>query len=267
MVLGKKTLLTLLVIIVGLSVSIVEAYFWVEAGKSKDSKTYEYEFQLNYWNGEVHEKFNALRENGVVPRLTMFEGERVVNASFFRDIHEYHYLIKELMRPLEFSTMVSINLLNDIVKLQEKGLAHVPDYKALGDALEELSLLIQGFKKREDRLNSYLPELISAFEYDTDMKDSEKIELTVKQVKLLHELYSNEALFLKRDLDPFKIVRELGENSYKMLNNYEQILSGYNKQVSQEDTYKKVLLLILTLTSVYLSALIVLIPEHHIKNK
>ncbi|EHR7166280.1 hypothetical protein KUK86_004440 [Vibrio parahaemolyticus] len=267
MKLGKKTLLTILVIILGLAVSVVQAYFWTQAGRTKNSKVYEYEFQLDFWNEEIHKKFNSLRESGVGPRLAMIEGKRVVDSSYFSDIHQYHFLIKELMRALKFKSKVSINLLSDIVSLQDKGLQKVGNPEELVEKIKEFSDLLKEFEKRQQRLDSYLPELISSFEYDTKLSESEKVELTVKQINLLGELYTNEELFIKREPDPFTFVRDLGESSYTMLHNYEEILLGYNNQVSQEDTYKKILILILTLASVYLSALIVLIPEESDSNE
>ncbi len=265
--LEKKTRLAILVIMLGLAVSVVQAYFWTQAGKTKNSKAYEYEFQLDFWNEEIHKKFNSLVESGVGPRLAMIEGKRVVDSSYFSDIHQYHFLVKELMRALKFKSKVSINLLSDIVSLQDKGLQKVSNPEELVEKIKKFSDLLNEFEKRQQRLDSYLPELISSFEYDDKLSESEKVELTVKQVNLLGELYTNEELFIKREPDPFTFVRDLGEISYIMLHNYEEILLGYNTQVSQEDTFKNILLLILTLVSVYVSALIVLIPEESESNE
>lgn len=258
---GKKTLLTLLIIFTGFLITLVQTYTWPDAGKAKQDNAYEYDFQLNYWNEEVHKKFNNLRSSDVVQRLLSFEGERVVDPAFFRDIHEYHFLIKELMRVLKFKSKVSINLLGDIVQLSEKGLQHVPEMSKVSSDVEEFDYLLQEFDKREKRLETFLPELMSSFKYKENMSSDEKVELTVKQMDLFLELFTDEALFVTNKTDPFALVRALGNSSYITLGNYKKVLQGYNKEVSVEDSHKKIVLLLLALLSVYFSALIVLKTE------
>jgi len=255
---GKKTLLTLLIIFTGFLITLVQTYVWSDAGKTKQDKAYEYDFQLNYWNEEVHKKFNNLRASEVVLRLFSFEGKRVVDSSFFRDIHEYHFLIKELMRVLEFNIEVSINLLGDIVQLSEKGLQHIPESSKVSSDVKELDNLLKEFDKREKRLKTFLPELISSFQYEENMSSDEKVELTAKQMELLLELFTDETLFVTKETDPFELVRELGNSAYTTLANYKKVLKGYNKEVSIEDSYKKIVLLLLALLSVYFSVLIAL---------
>ncbi|QFU22695.1 hypothetical protein FM038_011365 [Shewanella eurypsychrophilus] len=261
MTIGKKSLLTLLIIFTGLLITFVQTFAWSDAGKSKQDKAYEYDFQLNYWNEEVHKKFNNLRSSEVVNRLLSFEGKRVVDSSFFLDIHEYHFLIKELMRVLKFKSKVSINLLGDIVQLNEKGLQHVPDMSKVSSDVQEFDTLLQEFDEREKRLETFLPELVSSFKYEENMSSDKKVELTVKQMELFLELYTDEALFVTQKTDPFLFVRDLGNMSYITLGNYKKVLKGYNKQVSIEDSYKKSILILLALLSVYFSALIVLKTE------
>ena len=53
MKLTKNTSFALMVIIIALLVSVVQSLIWTEAGKSKQSKVYEYEFQLDHWNEEI----------------------------------------------------------------------------------------------------------------------------------------------------------------------------------------------------------------------
>lgn len=62
-------------------------------------------------------------------------------------------------------------------------------------------------------------------------------------------------------MDPFTFVRDLGNSSYTMLDNYKNILAGYNKEVSIEESYKNILLIFLALLSIYFSALIVIKSE------
>ncbi|TON96137.1 hypothetical protein CGH46_25520, partial [Vibrio parahaemolyticus] len=67
--------------------------------------------------------------------------------------------------------------------------------------------------KRVDRVRTFLPELTATFEYDDEMTDSERINLTVKQLNLLNELYSSDELFLKYNADPFEFVRDMGDSA------------------------------------------------------
>ena len=258
---GKKSLLTLLIIFTGLLITFVQTFAWPDAGKSKQDKAYEYDFQLNYWNEEVHKKFDNLRSSEVVNRLLSYEGERVVDSRFFHDIHEYHFLIKELMRVLKFKSKVSINLLGDMVQLNEKGLQHVPEMSKVSSDVYEFDTLLQEFDEREKRLETFLPELVSSFKYEENMSSDKKVELTVKQMELFLELYTDEALFVTQKTDPFLLVRALGNISYITLGNYKKVLAWYNKQVSIEDSYKKSILILLALLSVYFSALIALKTE------
>ena len=198
MSLGKKGLLTLLIVIIGFLVTLVQTYSWPDAGKAQQDKAYEYDFQLNYWNEEIHKKFNILRASQVTPRLVSFKGKRIVNPKLFQDIKEYHFLIKELMRALKFKSKVSVNLLGDIVKLKEKGLKHVPEFTKISKDVEKFDNLLKEFDKRKKRLESFLPELVSSFRYEEEMSDDAKIELTNKQLELLLELFTDEALFITK---------------------------------------------------------------------
>lgn len=258
---GKKTLLTLLTFITGFLITLIQTFAWEDAGKTKQDKAYQYDFQLNYWNEQIHQKFNNLRASEAVPRLLNFEGERVVDSNFFRDISEYHFLIKELMRVLKLKSNVSLNLLDDLIYLNEKGAQHVPDFSKVATDVKELENLLKEHHKREKRLNTFLPELISSFEYEGNLSSEKKIELSVKQIDLIMELYTDEALFVSKNTDPFSFTRDLGNSSYKTLANYKTVLKGYNKQVSIEDSYKKSTLIFLALISLYFSALIVLKPD------
>ncbi|TON44581.1 hypothetical protein, partial [Vibrio parahaemolyticus] len=62
--------------------------------------------------------------------------------------------------------------------------------------VEKFQRLLEAYDKRVDRVRTFLPELTATFEYDDEMTDSERINLTVKQLNLLNELYSSDELFL-----------------------------------------------------------------------
>ncbi|MEI8614905.1 hypothetical protein P4S54_15040 [Shewanella sp. PP-He15 brown] len=259
--LDKKTKLSLLVLIFGFLVTIVQTCFWVDAGKTKENKAYEYKFQLDVWNNEIHKNFNLIKESGVVPKLLLSQDGIKLNDKTLKNINEYHYLLKELLRALNFNSSVAIYLLNDISQMTGKVLINIEEPHKLVEEIKNFSLLIESFKKREERLNSYYPELISAFNYNKELNDKEKDELFKKQVSLLQELYSSDELFLKHNTDPFAFVKDLGESANAMLNNYELVITTYNEQVTFEDNLKKSIIYFLTLFSFYLSALILLQPE------
>lgn len=260
--LDKKTKLSLLVLIFGFLVTIVQTCFWVDAGKTKENKAYEYKFQLDIWNNEIHKNFNLIKESGVVPKLLLSKDGITLNDETMKNINEYHHLLKELLRALNFNSSVAIYLLNDISQMTGKVLINIEEPHKLIREIKDFSLLIESFKNREERLNSYYPELISAFNYNKEFNDTEKDELFKKQVSLLQELYSSDALFLKHNTDPFAFVKDLGESANAMLNNYELVITTYNEQVTFEDNLKKSIIYFLTLLSFYLSALILLKPEN-----
>ncbi|MBH0094583.1 hypothetical protein [Pseudoalteromonas sp. SCQQ13] len=259
---NTKVKLTILVIVTSLILFFAQTYVWTEAGKTTQSKSYAYSYQLNQWKEDTYSKFESLRKSGTYDNLDLSRGKKVVSPAFFLDIHEYQRHIKSILRTQEFNSRVSFEMLREIDRMNPKGLVHTDAPTEIKVKVEEFEKLLLKHDKVTERLNTYLPELISAFEYKKEYSDSEKIELSVKQLELLSELYSSDYLFLKRNTDVFKFIRDMGDNSYSMLYNYEKVLSGYNKQVSLEDSYKKVLLLILTLISFIFSIRIALIPEN-----
>ncbi|EJL7824876.1 hypothetical protein NM004_004523 [Vibrio parahaemolyticus] len=261
-VLNKHLKLTILVLFTGVLATLIQTYVWVDAGKSKINKKYEYQFQLNYWNNEIYDKFQDVFSSEVANKILFFDGEKVVDKQFFEEIYTYHRLVKELIRPLEFNNQVAFNLLEDMAKISGKGFKNVPDFQVITQDVNEFSSLLDELKKRKERLETFLPELMSSFVYDENMNESKKVELTVKQLKLFKELLTDEALFVTKDPDPFELIKNLGNASYLMLDNYEKTLIGYNKTVSDEDDYKKSLLFILALVSFYLSVLIAVQQEN-----
>ncbi len=258
---SKKVKLTLLIIISGLLVFCVQTYTWVDAGKSVEDKSYAYSFQMNFWNEKVREKFDLLAKSGVAPRVMLSKEKKTVNGHFLRDLVEYRYHLQEILRVLKFNNNVSFQVLGEITRLSDKGVGHVDDMAGIVKDVEKFQSMLEVYDKKADRIQTFLPELAATFEYNDDMTDSERVNLTVKQVKLLKELYSSDDLFLKRNKDPFEFVRDMGDSAYTMLANYEKVLAGYNLQVSREETYKKIILLLLTIISVYLSIRVALIPD------
>ncbi len=258
---SKKIQLTLLIIIFGLLVFCVQTYTWVDAGKSVANKSYAFSFQMNFWNEKVMEKFNRLRESGVTSRIMLSREDKTVDGRYLRDLAEYRHHLQEILRALEFNNNVSFQVLSEVVQLSRKGFRHVDSSEDIVKDIEKFQRLLEAYNKRVDRVGTFLPELTATFEYDDEMTDSERVNLTVKQLNLLNELYSSDELFLKHDADPFEFVRDMGASAYTMLENYEKVLVGYNHQVSMEESYKKITLLLLTLISVYLSIRVALIPE------
>lgn len=259
---NTKAKLTILVIVTSLVLYFIQTYVWTDAGKTAQSKSYAYSYQINQWSNDTYAKFERLRESGAYENLDLSRGNNVVSVDFFSAIHEYHRHIKSILRTQKFNSRVSYEMLKEIDKMGSKGLAHTINPTKIRKKVAEFKELLLKHKNITERLDTYLPELISAFEYDKEeYSESEIIELSVEQLELLRELYSSDYLFLKRNTDVFKFIRDLGNNSYSMLSNYEQVLLGYNKQISTEDSYKKVLLFILTLVSFILSIRIALIPE------
>ncbi|MFB1074957.1 hypothetical protein [Vibrio diabolicus] len=184
-----------------------------------------------------------------------------MDGRYLRDLAMYRYHLQEILRALKFNNNVSFQVLNEVARLSNKGLGHVASSEDIVKDVEKFQRLLEAYDKRVDRVRTFLPELTATFEYDDEMTDSERINLTVKQLNLLNELYSSDELFLKYNADPFEFVRDMGDSAYTMLENYEKVLVGYNHQVSMEESYKKSTLLLLTIISVYLSIRVALIPE------
>ncbi|TON45501.1 hypothetical protein, partial [Vibrio parahaemolyticus] len=78
-----------------------------------------------FWNEKVQEKFNILRESGVISRIILSKEDKTVDGRYLRDLAVYRYHLQEILRALKFNNNVSFQVLNEVARLSNKGLGHV----------------------------------------------------------------------------------------------------------------------------------------------
>ncbi|HGF7148143.1 TPA: hypothetical protein AB5E47_003592 [Vibrio cholerae] len=230
---------------------ICQEFMFDGAGNTKESKAYAYSFQLNYWADNLHDKFIRVRESGSASQLIIGDQQVKVNKEFFVNLHSYHREMKDILRVLQYQYQIPMNIVTDIKEMSKYGFHTSDDVESFGDEWEKLEVLLNEHAQREKALEEYYPKLIELFSFDYEqMTDDEKVDITVKQITVLKELYSSELLFLKYNSDLFEFVRKLAEQSHYFLNIYEQVLERYNSKVGSLESLKLIVMSLLTLLSI-----------------
>jgi len=225
-----------------------------DAGKTVESKAYTYSFQLNYWGEVLHQRIDSIRDSGAASRLIIGESKVTVNKQFFIDLYAYQREMKDVLRVLHNQSQIPFLILEDLEKMTAYGFETEEEAEQLVTTWTRFEELLNEYKQRAERLDTYLPELSAAFSGDYEkMSEDEKVELTVKQIELLKELYSSELLFMKHSSDQLKFVRDFAEQSHHFLTVYEDVLRRYNNRVSSDESLKQIILSLLTLLSIVIA--------------
>jgi hypothetical protein len=233
---------------------IIQLYTWPDAGKEKINKFSEYSFQMNFWGEEIHNEFDLIRASESYSNISLQTGEKTVSLQFFQDIEEYHYQIVSLLRVLRLQGHVAINVMQDTLPLINKvaTLHGVDSIKKAKDDYEKFDQLLISYYEKVSEIEAFLPELMSTFDYkNMQLSEKEKVDLTIKQLKLLKQLYSSDNLFLINDNDPFKFIRDFATTSELVLAHYRELNSLYNERVKLEGSYKNTVILFILLLSSY----------------
>jgi hypothetical protein len=235
---------------------LVQTHAYPNAGKNNISKFSEYSFQMSFWSEEIYDKFDLIKQSNSYKKLSLYGEQKTASKEFFDDIEEYHYQIKALLRVLKQHAGVAVNVMTDSQPLLTKagGKIGIEKLKIINENYEQFSKNLKIYNEKINEIENYIPELRSSFSYqDGNLSEDEKIELTIKQVILLQELYSSEHLFLKHGSDPFKFVRDFAVASKKVLIDYREINTAYNDVVNNEQIIKDSIILFFLFIAAYLT--------------
>jgi hypothetical protein len=231
----------------------IQTYFLPNAGQEKINKFSEYSYQMDTWGEEIYKKFDAIKYSDSYKKLSLYSGEKTVSLEFFRNIDEYHYQIKAMLRVLKLQGHVAINIMKDTLPLvttvgEKKGIESI---KKVSNDYKLFEVNLKNYDTKISEIEAYLPNLIQTFSYNSIELNQDKVELSIKQIDLLNQLYSSENLFLKHGSDPFEYVRNFADTSKKVLHHYQELNDEYNKIVKQELRYKNSIILFVMFLSAF----------------
>ncbi|NRB23642.1 hypothetical protein [Shewanella sp.] len=240
----------------GVLTMFTQTYVWPDAGKVKVDKSEIYIFQIDYWGEQIYEKFDRIRSSKNYSNLLRWKDATTIGPEFFKNIDEYHYQIKALLRVLKLHSAVAARMIHESVPM-------LPEIRLTGNKLITESILsdyqrfielTKDFEARKEAIEKFLPSLRNALNVDTTLlTDNKKANLMVRHDNLLKEFYSSELLFMQHNSDHFVFVREFATESAKMLEHYELLNQQHNKRVIQQAHLKNLLLILIAVLAAVLT--------------
>lgn len=240
----------------GVLTMFTQTYIWPDAGKVKVDKSELYLFQIDYWGEQIYEKFDRIRSSKNYSNLLIGKEATTIGPKFFKNIDEYHYQIKALLRVLRLHSAVAARIIYESAPM-------LPETRLSGNKLIAESILgdykrfielTKGFEARNEAIEKFLPSLINAFNVDTTLlTDNEKVDLAIRQVDLIQKFYSSNLLFMQHNRDHFAFVREFATESTKMLEHYEILNQLHNERVIQQSNLKNLLLMLIAVLAAVLT--------------
>jgi hypothetical protein len=228
----------------------VQSFLFPLAGKKAVDNGAMYAYQLDRWSDEVYKRLESVSRTTPYDRIALTE-KRTLTYEYANDVLGFHAQMLQILRVLQYQGRVLVRVSGEMTHL----LANVSDKQTLAIGREAFihlkSLLDEAAAQDRMRveLEKFDAEFRTAFTPSdgTKLNQQQKIDLSIRQLKILSALYTKPELLLRPNEEPLRFLQRFGTVQDSIFKSYSKLVNDHNRRVENEEFVRDLVLIALAM--------------------